>query len=225
MDAQKTAVVVCEAVAPEIESITPEGMQVRVLEFGLHDFPGKLHEKLQELLQELDSDEKVELVLLGYGICAEGAIGLKTERIKLVMPKTDDCIALFLGSRATYEQRLKKEPGTFYLTKGWIEKGETPLAVYNQKPVWTKKYSEEKVHWLAREVIKNYTKIALIKTGAYDLSPYEEYAKKTAKVFEKEYEEVTGSLNMLEALLHGPWDDRFVVVEPGVGVTKEMFLA
>ena len=55
------------------------------------------------------------------------------------------------------------------------------------------------------------------------MTPYEEYAQKTAEVFELNYEVLPGSLDLLKKLIHGPWDENFVVVEPGTEVTKEMF--
>lgn len=224
MTAKKDMVLVtCESVLPEIEKVAPQELPIKVLEFGLHNHPNKLNERLRECLAEIDRDEHFQVALFGYGLCSEGVVGLKPQRVKMVIPKTDDCIALFLGSRDKYIKQLRREPGTFYLTKGWIEYGETPLAIYNQEVPWTKKYSQEKVHWVARETIRNYKRVALIDTGVYDMTPYEEYAQKTAEVFELNYEVLPGSLDLLKKLIHGPWDENFVVVEPGTEVTKGMF--
>lgn len=80
------------------------------------------------------------------------------------------------------------------------------------------------IHWVARETIKNYTRVALIKTGAYDLLPYEGFARKTADIFGLKYEVLPGSLALLKKLLHGPWDKDFVVAEPGTEIKREMFI-
>jgi hypothetical protein len=53
----------------------------------------------------------------------------------------DDCINIFLGSAASYIQEQRHEPGTLYLTKGWIESG-TPLD--EQREIMASKYGEEK---------------------------------------------------------------------------------
>lgn len=218
-----TILVICESVAPEIEKLAPDQLDIKVLEFGLHNHPNKLNERLRECLAEIEREERYRVALFGYGLCSEGIVGLKPQRVRLVIPRTDDCIALFLGSRDRYIQELRREPGTFYLTKGWIEYGETPLAVYNQEVPWVKKYPPEKAHWLAQEVMRNYKRVALIDTGAYDLATYEDYARKTAETFEKKYQVVPGSLTLLEKLLSGRWDENFLVVEPGQEVKREMF--
>jgi len=48
------------------------------------------------------------------------------------VPRVDDCIAIFLGSRAAYADQCHQEPGTYYLTKGWIEVGDTPFAEHER---------------------------------------------------------------------------------------------
>jgi len=218
-----TVLVVCESVLPEVEKLASSDLDIKVLEFGLHNHPNRLNEKLRECLAEIERDERYKTALFGYGLCSEGVVGLKPQRVRIVIPKTDDCIALFLGSKDRYFQEQRKEPGTFYLTKGWIEYGENPLSIYNQDVDWAKKYPPEKARWVAKEVMKNYKRIALIDTGVYDSSSYEDYARKTAEIFDMKYEVIPGSVTLLEKLLSGDWDENFIVVEPGQEVTKEMF--
>jgi hypothetical protein len=52
-------------------------------------------------------------------------IGLRANGCTLVVPRVDDCISIFLGSHGAYKQQAGAEPGTYYLTKGWIEVGDT----------------------------------------------------------------------------------------------------
>ena len=43
----------------------------------------------------------------------------------LVVPRSHDCIALFLGSDAEYHEQFRHFPGTYYVSAGWVEeKGE-----------------------------------------------------------------------------------------------------
>ena len=63
----------------------------------------------------------------GYGLCSQGVIGVRANDCTLVVPRVDDCIAIFLGSASAYKKQSRTEPGTYYLTKGWIEVGESPL--------------------------------------------------------------------------------------------------
>ncbi|HAA90029.1 MAG: Uncharacterized protein XD63_0920 [Thermoanaerobacterales bacterium 50_218] len=224
MEVSRKALVICESLAPEIEGIAPPDMEKRVMDFGLHNHPQKLNQKLRQVVAELDATQQFGVILLGYGLCSDGVVGLKSKTARIVVPRTDDCIAIFLGSRELCQRERKKEPGTFYLTKGWIEHKEDPLSVYLGEHESTKKYDKKIAQWYAKEIMRNYKRIALIDTGAYDLRDYEDYARKTAEVFGLDFEIIPGSLEFLKKLLHGPWDEDFVVVEPGQEIIREMFV-
>ena len=64
-------------------------------------------------------------------------------------------------------------------------------------------------------VLKNYTRLALINTGHYDLERYRDYTRRMAEQFGLRYEEIPGSTALVKKMLHGPWDDDFVVAHPG----------
>jgi hypothetical protein len=224
MGMDKKALVICESLAPEVEGIAPPDVEMRVMDFGLHNYPQKLNQQLRQVVAELDATQQFQVILLGYGHCSGGVVGLKSKTARIVVPRTDDCIAVFLGSRELCERERKKEPGTFYLTKGWIEHKEDPLSVYMGEHESTKRYDKKLAQWCAKEIMRNYKRIALIDTGAYDLEKYVDYGRKTAEVFGLEFEIIPGSLEFLKKLLYGPWDDDFVIVEPGQEITTEMFV-
>lgn len=223
MDTGKTVLVICECLAPEIERSTPDGAEIRIVGLGLHDVPRLLNEKLRAVLAELDQEDRWDTILLGFGLCSEGTAGLQSRRSRLVLPKTDDCIAIFLGSREKYQEQCWKEPGTYYFTKGWLKDNTGPLAMYQGTHEWTKKYSQQKAQMVARVMMKNYKRIALIDTGAYDLAPYEAWSRQTAETFGMQFEIVPGSLDLIKGLVNGPWDERYVIVEPGQEITRAMF--
>jgi Protein of unknown function (DUF1638) len=72
-------------------------------------------------------------------------------------------------------------------------------------------------------MLKNYTRLALIKTGSYDLEKYRDYARRTAERFGLRFEEIEGAPSLVKKLLFGPWDDEIVVCPPGQAITDEMF--
>jgi hypothetical protein len=139
-------------------------------------------------------------------------VGLKANRCTLVVPRVDDCIAIFLGSGAAYQEQSSREPGTYYLTKGWIEVNDTPFAEYEQL---VKKYGPEQAERMIKLVLKNYTRLAFIDTGHYQQERYREYAQRIAGRFGLRYEEIPGSKALVKKMLNGPWDDDFVVARTG----------
>ena len=155
---------------------------------------------------------EVKTIILGYGLCSMAVVGLKANGCTLVIPRVDDCIAIFLGSGAAYQKQSSREPGTYYLTKGWIEVNDTPFAEYEQL---VKKYGPEQAERMIKLVLKNYTRLAFIDTGHYGQERYREYARRIAGRFGLRYEEIPGSKALVNKILHGPWENDFVVAHPG----------
>ncbi len=214
----RAKIIACETVGEELKSLIPQGMPYTFLKFGLHCAPEKLHATLQE---EIDrTQENVDTILLGYGMCSKGALGLSARGFRLVIPRVDDCIALFLGSKDEYKRQILTEPGTFYLTKGWIECGDDPYTEYLKG---CQRYGHEKAYRLEKLVINNYTRLALINTGNYQMEKYRSYASHVAHFFEMKFEEIPGTNTLLRRLLQGNWNNDFIVVEPGGKVEFGMF--
>ncbi|MFN8597526.1 MAG: DUF1638 domain-containing protein [Anaerolineae bacterium] len=188
------------------------------MDFGLHLRPQDLKRVLQEKIDE--ASQQADVVILGYGLCSMAVVGLKATTATVVVSRSDDCIAIFLGSCAAYKQQASKEPGTYYLTKGWIEVGDTPFSEHEKL---VEKYGEAKAMRMMKLTLKNYTRLAFINTGDYNLETYREYARRTGEKFALRYEEIDGSPALVQKMIAGPWDDEFVVVSPGETITYEMF--
>ena len=109
-----------------LENLLPDELaaEVNFLDYGLHSIPSNLKIAVQECL---DAIEEPSLVVLGYGLCGNGLDGIQAGKHTLLIPRADDCIAIFLGSYAAYRREFDENPGTYYLTKGWIESGSDPL--------------------------------------------------------------------------------------------------
>lgn len=214
MDPTRTKVIACATVIEEMLPFMPAEMAYQVLDFGLHLSPGKLRDKLQEVIDASCSD--YDTILLGYGLCSLAVIGLSAKSCSLVIPVVDDCIAIFLGSRQAYSEQSKKEPGSYYLTKGWIEVADTPFDEYERLVV---KYGQERADYIMKTMLKHYTRLVYIDTGNSDKQPYVDYARKTAGQFNLRFEEIPGSNSLVLKMLTGPWDQDFLIVEPGHTIT------
>jgi len=198
----------------------PEGVTHEVLDFGLHIKPAELREVLQEKINL--ASPKADVLLLGYGLCSMAVVGLKVQNATLVIPRTDDCIAIFLGSCDAYKEQARKEPGTYYLTKGWIEAGDTP---FEEHKLLIEKYGEEKADRMTHLLLKNYKRLAFINTGMYEIERYRIYSRETAERFNLRFEEIAGSPDLVKKMVFGPWDGEFVVVSPGETVAYKDFVS
>lgn len=217
-DRKHKKIIACATVIEEVRPLLPPGVTTEVLDFGLHCTPDKLREALQETINR--ACPEVDTIILGYGLCSMGVVGLTAKTCTLVVPRTDDCIALFLGSSAAYRQQSEKKPGTYYLTKGWIEVNDTPLDEHKQL---VKKYGQERADKVMKVMFKHYTRLVYIDTGNTDRKKYREWAQLNAKSLNLRYEEIPGDISLIRKMIYGPWDGDFVVARPGETITFEDF--
>ncbi len=217
-DGRARKIIACATVAEELRLMGAGEDEMLELEFGLHVYPDKLRETLQ---REIDAVPGEGDIVLGYGLCSNAAVGLVSRSHRIIVPRVDDCIALFLGSRREHLRRLREEPGTYFLTKGWIEAAELPMHDYQRL---VERYGEERAMRVTRTALANYRRVVLINTGNYRLDEFRGTARSLAETLELDYEEIPGSNRMLRALLDGDWDSEYVIVEPGEEITLDMFL-
>ncbi len=202
-----------------------EGVTSLFLEYGLHSLPKHLKQVVQE---EIDRIESPSLVVLGYGLCGNGLDEIRAGKHTLVIPKADDCIAIFMGSRQRYMTQFKKNPGTYYLTKGWFEVGSDPLNEYEKL---IEKYGAETADWLMEQQYQHYKCLLFIAHRQEDLDAYRPRALEVAAYcdrFGMVYEEYLGSEDFLDQIVEAldtqeNWPSNFVVVPPGGRLQQEMF--
>jgi hypothetical protein len=218
MDPTRTKIITCATVIEEMIPLLPSQVRTQTLDFGLHRRPDGLRRTLQDAIDA--SAQAADTIILGYGLCSLAVVGLHSDSCTLVVPRVDDCIAIFLGSRAAYRQQAGQEPGTYYLTKGWIQAGDGPFEAYQQL---VERYGQQRADRMIRLTLKNYTRLAFINTGQYDLERFRQYARQTSVKFGLRYEEIQGSTTLVKKMIYGPWDDEFVVVPPGREIRYQDF--
>lgn len=211
---ERCKLVACAAVIEEMLPFIPPHMSYEVLDFGLHTNPKSLKRALQNAINSSARD--IETILLGYGLCSQAVVGLRSGNRTLIIPRVDDCIAIFLGSAAEYHKQYRSVPGTYYLTRGWIKFGDTPFSEYD---ILVERYGEEIAQRIVNQILKNYTRLAFINTGNNDLEHHRERARSLAERFGLRYEEIQGSDALIKQMVYGPWDDKFITIPPGKTVS------
>lgn len=194
---------------------------------GLHNLGDvRMRQLLQEEIGKVEAD-KYDAILLGYGLCNNGIIGLRAA-LPLVAPRAHDCITLLLGSKEKYREYFNRNPGTRYQSSGWIERD---VADYKDEVSVTRKlglrsyeeyvsqYGAENAKYIVEALgggLKHYTKLAYIDTGIGAFPEYERQSEDCARQNGWIYEKLTGSCRLLQQLLDGEWDAReFLLIKPG----------
>jgi hypothetical protein len=221
-------VIACQVFQDLFERLLPEELadEVTFLDYGLHRVPDKMTWSVQNQIDEI---KVPSLILLGYGLCGNGMRGIKARQHTLLIPRTDDCIAILLGSYKKYITEFRSVPGTYYLTKGWLESGSNPLMEYQE---YKEKYGEAEAAWLMDQQYKHYKRLVLVAHNQDDLLKYRPMALDVfefCKRWNWEYEEILGSEEYIKKLIDVTAafelaGEDFVVVPPGGETQQNMFL-
>lgn len=223
-----TVIIACRVLQSMLQQLLPaESAENAIfMDYGLHRQPGKMTRVLQE---EIDKIEASSLILLGYGLCGKGLAGIKSGKHTLKIPRVDDCIAILLGSRQTYRQEFNAAPGTYYLSKGWLESGSHPLKEYEE---YLEKYGAEKTAWIMDQQYQHYERLVLVGHSQSDLETYRPQALKVARYCERwdmRYEELLGSDEYVRRLIDASAvpdnnSEDFVIIPPGGEIRLEQFI-
>ena len=236
---RRFALIACEILQRELclcVARSPGIVDLVLLPKGLHD-QGKprMSARLQEAIDAVDAGRH-EAILLGYGLCNNGIEGLRA-RLPLVVPRAHDCITLLLGSKERYAAYFDGHPGTYFKSPGWIERsgGElapgadnipTQLGLSWDREALVAKYGEEKAAFLMETMAgwtKTYSTMAYIDTGVGDAASLKARTREEAARLGWTYEELPGSLALLQRLVDGAWDPKdFLVVPPGQTIRPKL---
>ena len=169
----------------------------------------------------MPGDHRMRRVLLAYGLCGNGLLGVRAGRCQLVLPRAHDCISIFLGGPAAHEAVLKADPGTYFYSPGWIRDRRVPGPDREAflRDHYTPRYPDDPD--LVDDLIEaDRETFAQHGCAAYvDLThdaAAEAYCQNCARHLGWNYRRLPGDPTLLRDLLNGPWDDdRFLVVPPG----------
>lgn len=227
MGTPNTVVIACGVMKHLLGSRLPPDVPVTWLDIILHNTPKKLAESLQQCIDEI---ERPSFILIGYGLCGNGLVGVKSRSHTLVIPRMHDCVTMFLGSHQRYVQRFFASPNTYYLTKGWIDARDEPLTDYLD---YVRDYDQETADYLVEMKYKHYRKLCVVGFSQEELDACRPEAMKIAAFclerFGMEYEETIGTTQLIDEMLRvtrdgAERDDEFVVVGPGGEISADMFM-
>lgn len=201
-------------------------VDVTYLPQGLHDTPDLLRRMIAGAIDELYRQRERQMlkhfpdaIALGYGLCSNGVIGLTSRDVPLVVPRTDDCIALFLGSQRRYLDLFGRHPGAYWLNNGWIEQSFVPTkeALAARRGEYARLYGEDNADFLLEQEmlwIEKYNTCAYIDSDAHQNPAYPDYARGVAESHGWAFARYPGDGRMLRALCAGVWDEREFLICP-----------
>lgn len=227
MGKRPIVVIACRVLEDLLTQLMPQELAPQVIytDYGLHRHPRKLNETVQAAIADI---KEPSLVVLGYGLCGDGLNGLQAGKHTLLVPRVDDCIALLLGSYQAYRREFEAVPGTYYLSKGWLEADYHPASEFQE---YVEKYGLENATMIMDIQYQHNERLAFVAHSQADLDRYRPQAERVARYCERwgmRYEEILGSDAYVRRLFQVAMDldqagDEFLVIPPGGEIRQSHF--
>jgi hypothetical protein len=218
-------VISCEVLFREVAQLaarSPNQVDLEFLPKGLHDLRSlNMRERVQQMVDAVDT-AKYDAVALGYALCGNGLVGLTARSIPVILPRAHDCITLFMGSRDRYNQYFVNNPGVYFKTTGWIERGNSGgQQLFGDSVEYDRlveKYGEDNAQYLMQELHgynKTYHQFTYIEMGVEPDNSFEQQTREQAIARGWRFEKMEGDISLLRKLIDGQWDDDFLIIPPG----------
>ncbi len=198
---------------------SPNYFQFRFLKQGLHNTPDTLRSELQGSIDEV-SGAGYDAILVGYGLCSNGLVGIEARDTPLVVMRGHDCITFLLGSRDRYRRYFEENPGTYWYSAGWIQTNTQPgkSRYENTLEHYEETYGKENAPYLMESTeswVRNYDNAAYIDLGLGNTEADKEFTKECARWLGWRYDCVKGNPGLMRDFVEGNWNiDDFLVVRP-----------
>ena len=105
-DSLRLRLVCCEVFNREITSAVSGSrhqIDLTFLSKDLHQLETRLmRSELQQIINETKQD-LFDALILGYGLCGRGTVGLQSNTLPIILPRAHDCMTLFFGGRIHVE--------------------------------------------------------------------------------------------------------------------------
>ena len=200
-------------------SLAPYPCQLQFLKQGLHNEPDTLRAEVQKAIDEVGGE--YDAILLGYGLCSNGLVGIQARNTPIVVMRAHDCITFLLGSKERYREYFDTHPGTYWYSPGWIDTNTQPGKERKERALeyYTETYGEENAEFLMKATetwMDNYTNAAYVDLGFGDNAAYRAFTQESAAYLEWNCDVIEGDPRLLIDFVSGNWDDeRFLTVQPG----------
>ena len=233
-------IIACKSMFRELSIIAAESTNIidfTWFSWGLHDLVGELNACLKKELEIIDSGKDhrtsyppygrpFDAVLLAYGLCSNGIVGLSSSKYPLVIPRAHDCITLLLGSKERYRELFDENGGTYWFSNGWIENSPLPGKKEHEAMVrrYSDKYDLETAEYMTTLYDEgwrnNYSRLGRITWPEFDNAAFNDANEAEVRECQEELdwrrEDFVGDSTLLRDFINGNWDDeRFLLVPTG----------
>lgn len=226
-------VIACEVLMREICYCVARSSHTIDLEFTKKDG----HDDVEILRGDIQTriDATVEgvydAIILGYGLCGNGTVGLKARHTPLVMPRAHDCCTIFLGSKLRFADLFSGNPSQPFSSLGYMERGDNyinsttlkkTLGIDRTYADYVALYGEENAQYImetlnpALSLDNQESSVVYIEIPETAQAGASESFRLKAQADGKEFQHVVGDIDLIRNLVDGNWhEDDYIKVPPG----------
>lgn len=230
---KKLKIIACDVLNREVNWIAARSScytDTTFIHQGLHCVPDKLRITLQEEINKANEEgfpynhfnntPHYDYIVIMYGLCSNGIAGVSSSNIPLVIPRGHDCLTLLLGSKDAYQEYFNSNPGTYWYSRGWIERSTQPGRERYEGTLkeYEERYGEENAEYLMemeQNWMREYQNAAFVNwetLGNTDF--FRKYSEECAEYMKWRYSELQGDVGLMERLVNGVFDEKEVLIVP-----------
>ena len=230
--------IACEVFFREIclcAATAPHRIDVEYTEKNAHERSDQLRAMVQQKIDAAEAGAlRYDAILLGFGLCGNGVLGVGARNTKVVLPRAHDCCTIFLGSRTAFTEHFKDNPSLPFSSVGYMERGTSWIhdastvyvpGVSSNLQDYTDKYGEENARFIMESLgvsqaqalsDRRDDRVVFIDEPSFAHLGYAEKAEAEARRMGKRFVKLPGNTRLIRGLLNGQWDDEdYLVLEPG----------
>ena len=226
-------VIACEVLTREIcycTALSPHIIDLAFTKKDGHDVAETLRGEIQ---REIDatSEHDYDAIILGYGLCGNGTVGIRARHTPLVIPRSHDCCTLFLGSRLRFQEMYASNPSQPFSALGYMERGDGYINNPALRQIfgldrtyedYVSQYGEDNAKFIIETLHPTFRfedyeqRVLYIQIPETTQQGVRDYFRQKAVKDGKEFVEVTGHIGLIRNLLNGTWNEAdYLVVPPG----------
>lgn len=191
-----------------------------------HEKPELLKGLIQEIIDKTEETDEYDAILLGFGLCGNSVLGLKSTKIPLVIPRAHDCCTIFLGSKKKFLDNFQDNLSREWTSSGYMERGDSYLRESDTGVLlgldrsyldFVEKYGEENAEYLWETLhpkpLDNTTVFINIPetTRESSIKAIENHTKENNNLLKI----INGDICIINNLLGGNWkEDEFLIIPP-----------
>ena len=226
-------VIACDVLMREICYCIARSPHTIDLEFTKKDGHDQVDVLRQEIQGKIDAaaEGEYDAILLGYGLCGNGTVGLKARHTPLVIPRAHDCCTLFLGSKQRFEELFADNPSQPFSSPGYMERGDgtvrsstlrQTLGLNRTFEDYAAQYGEENAKYIIDTLFPTFRLENHEERVVFIEIPETAQQGAAQRLWEqtvadgKDFLEVAGQIDLICDLLMGNWNaDDYLQVPPG----------